>query len=48
VTVSYTDKDGEQEIVFDKLIVAVGRRPCSKACLQMIVAFKWISADLFK
>jgi len=29
VTVSYTDKDGEQELVFDKLIVAVGRRPVS-------------------
>lgn len=29
VTVSFTDKDGDQEIVFDKLIVAVGRRPCS-------------------
>ncbi len=26
VTVTYTDKDGEQEIVVDKLIVAVGRR----------------------
>jgi len=33
VTVSYTDKDGEQEIVLDKLIVAVGRRPCSKGLL---------------
>ncbi|TFH73168.1 dihydrolipoyl dehydrogenase [Gammaproteobacteria bacterium LSUCC0112] len=33
VTVSYTDKDGEQEIVFDKLIVAVGRRPCSAGLL---------------
>ncbi len=29
VTVSYTDSEGEQEIVFDKLIVAVGRRPVS-------------------
>ncbi|OLU31521.1 dihydrolipoyl dehydrogenase [Pseudomonas sp. PA15(2017)] len=27
VTVSYTDSAGEQKIVFDKLIVAVGRRP---------------------
>ena len=27
VTVSYTDAQGEQKIVFDKLIVAVGRRP---------------------
>ena len=34
VTVSYTDKDGEQEIVFDKLIVAVGRRPCSAGLLS--------------
>lgn len=29
VTVTYSDKDGEQEAVFDKLIVAVGRRPVS-------------------
>lgn len=27
VTVTYTDADGEQKQVFDKLIVAVGRRP---------------------
>ena len=27
VVVTYTDKDGEQTITFDKLIVAVGRRP---------------------
>lgn len=27
VTVNYTDSEGEQKIVFDKLIVAVGRRP---------------------
>lgn len=27
VTVMFTDKDGEQQITFDKLIVAVGRRP---------------------
>lgn len=33
VTVTYTDKDGDQEIVFDKLIVAVGRRPCSAGLL---------------
>ena len=33
VTVSYTDSEGEQEIVFDKLIVAVGRRPVSKNLL---------------
>jgi dihydrolipoamide dehydrogenase len=33
VTVSFTDKDGDQEIVFDKLIVAVGRRPCSAGLL---------------
>ena len=27
VTVMFTDKDGEQQMTFDKLIVAVGRRP---------------------
>ncbi|MFJ5300561.1 dihydrolipoyl dehydrogenase [Pseudomonas sp. NPDC088368] len=27
VVVNYTDKDGEQNITFDRLIVAVGRRP---------------------
>jgi len=30
VTVRYGDKDGDQECVFDKLIVAVGRRPCTE------------------
>ncbi len=30
VTVQYTDSQGEQEICFDKLIVAVGRKPYSK------------------
>ena len=30
VKVQYTDKDGEQEMVFDKLIVAVGRKPYTK------------------
>ena len=34
VTVNYTDKDGDQEIVFDKLIVAVGRRPVSANLLS--------------
>jgi dihydrolipoamide dehydrogenase len=29
VTVKYQDKDGEKEEVFDKLIVCVGRKPCS-------------------
>ncbi|MBL4826936.1 MAG: dihydrolipoyl dehydrogenase [Spongiibacteraceae bacterium] len=33
VTVTYTDKDGEKEEVFDKLIVAVGRRPQSENLL---------------
>lgn len=33
VTVSFTDKDGDQEIVFDKLIVAVGRRPYTEGLL---------------
>lgn len=30
VTVSYTDQNGAQEAVFDKLIVAVGRRPLTE------------------
>jgi dihydrolipoamide dehydrogenase len=30
VNVSYTDSEGEQQAVFDKLIVAVGRRPVSE------------------
>lgn len=34
VTVSYTDQNGDQEIVFDKLIVAVGRRPLSANLLS--------------
>tara|TARA_R110000772_G_scaffold72119_2_gene157541 strand:- start:1234 stop:2679 length:1446 start_codon:yes stop_codon:yes gene_type:complete len=34
VTVSYTDKDGEQEITFDKLIVCVGRKPYTEALLS--------------
>ncbi len=33
VTVTYQDKSGEQSIVFDKLIVAVGRRPFTKGLL---------------
>lgn len=33
VTVNYTDAKGEQEEVFDKLIVAVGRKPLSDALL---------------
>src|SRR5690606_39503433 len=33
VTVSYTDAKGEQQEVFDKLIVAVGRRPQSQSLL---------------
>ncbi len=34
VTVSYTDSEGEKEAVFDKLIVAVGRRPVSENLLD--------------
>ncbi len=33
VHVTYADKDGEQTIVFDKLLVAVGRRPASQGLL---------------
>ena len=34
VTVEYTDKDGEQTATFDKLIVAVGRRPFTESLLD--------------
>ena len=33
VTVTYQDKSGEQSLAFDKLIVAVGRRPYTKGLL---------------
>jgi dihydrolipoamide dehydrogenase len=33
VTVTYQDKDGEQQLEFDKLIVAVGRRPYTEGLL---------------
>ncbi len=34
VVVSFTDKDGEQEETFDRLIVAVGRRPYTEGLLS--------------
>lgn len=34
VTVTFTDSTGEQKIVFDKLIVAVGRRPITQELLS--------------
>jgi dihydrolipoamide dehydrogenase len=37
VTVEYTDKDGEQKETFDKLIVAVGRRPFTESLLDASV-----------
>lgn len=37
VTVEYTDKDGEQSQQFDKLIVAVGRRPFTDALIDASV-----------
>ena len=33
VEVTYTDKDGEQKLTVDKLLVAVGRRACTKGLL---------------
>lgn len=33
VTVKYTDKDGDHEEIFDRLIVAVGRRPFTEGLL---------------
>jgi dihydrolipoamide dehydrogenase len=35
VTVQYTDHEGEKEEVFDKLIVAVGRKPMSEGLLSI-------------
>ena len=37
VKVQYTDADGEQEAIFDKLIVAVGRRPFTENVLDSSV-----------
>lgn len=37
VTVQYTDKEGEQKQTFDKLIVAVGRRPFTQDLLDASV-----------
>lgn len=34
VSVEYSDKDGDQKIQFDKLIVAVGRRPLSNSLID--------------
>jgi len=42
VTVTYSDKDGEQQLVFDKLIVAVGRRPQSE---QLFSADSGVTID---
>lgn len=38
VTVEYSDKDGEQKATFDKLIVAVGRRPYTQELIAEDVA----------
>lgn len=40
VTVEYTTKDGAQKIQFDKLIVAVGRRPYTKDLLDKNVGIE--------
>jgi len=40
VTVEYTDKDGEQKAQFDKLIVAVGRKPLSKDIVDASVGLE--------
>ena len=37
ITIEYTDKDGEQKETFDKLIVAVGRRPFTESLLDASV-----------
>jgi pyruvate/2-oxoglutarate dehydrogenase complex dihydrolipoamide dehydrogenase (E3) component len=47
VTVTYQDKDGEKTAEFDKLIVAVGRRPYAQGLLaDMIVVLRKTSAVL--
>lgn len=40
ITVEYTDKDGEQKAQFDKLIVAVGRRPFTDDLLDSSVGIE--------
>jgi len=40
VTVQYTDKDGDQEMAFEKLIVAVGRRPYTENLLDPAVGIE--------
>lgn len=40
VTVAYTDKNGEQKETFDKLIVAVGRRPFTDSLLDESVGIE--------
>ncbi len=40
VTVEYTDKDGEQKATFDKLIVAVGRKPYTQDLLDPAVGIE--------
>jgi dihydrolipoamide dehydrogenase len=40
VTVEYTDSEGEQKATFDKLIVAVGRRPYTEGLLDSSVGIE--------
>lgn len=40
VEVSYSDKSGEHNITFDKLVVAVGRRPCTRDLLAQGCSLK--------
>jgi dihydrolipoamide dehydrogenase len=40
VTVEYSDKDGEQKLQFDKLIVAVGRKPYTEGLLEDAVGIE--------
>ncbi len=40
VEVNYTDKDGEQKETFDKLIVAVGRRPLTENLIDAAVGIE--------
>ncbi|NKB31699.1 MAG: dihydrolipoyl dehydrogenase [Pseudomonadales bacterium] len=48
VTVEYTDKDGEQKAQFDKLIVAVGRKPFTEDLIDPAVGIEFDERGFIK
>jgi len=48
VTVEYTDKDGEQKATFDKLIVAVGRKPFTDDLIDPAVGIEFDERGFIK